>query len=39
MVLQTWLIESLKMYKISDKVLNFIMKSMKNWKVELVTGK
>ena len=32
---QTWIIECLKMYKISDKFINFIMKAIKNWKVEL----
>ena len=39
-ILQTWIIECQKIYKISDKVINFIMKSKKNWKVELtVSGK
>ena len=36
---QTWLIECLKMYKISDKIINFLAKAMKNWKVELSAGK
>ena len=26
------------MYKISDKIINFITSSMKNWKVELTAG-
>ena len=29
MVLQSWIINCLKMYKISDEVINFIKKSMK----------
>ena len=36
-VLQTWIIECLKTYKISNKVINFITEAMKNWKVELTT--
>ena len=32
---QTWIIERLKGYKISNKV---IMKAMQNWKVELTSG-
>ena len=35
MVLQSWIIDSLKMYEISDKVIKFSMEAMKNWKVEL----
>ena len=31
---QTWIIERFEMYKISNKVINFIMEIMKNWKVE-----
>ena len=38
MVLQTWMIKCLKMYKIPNKVLSFIMETMKNWKVELTGG-
>ena len=34
MVPQTWVIECIKMYKISDKVINFITRVMKSWKVE-----
>ena len=30
--------ECLKIYKISDKVINFITEAMKNWKVELKKG-
>ena len=40
MVRQTWIFEYLKMYKISDKIINFISNDLKNWKVELtVKGK
>ena len=39
MVPQSWIINSLKMYKISDDVLNFIEKTMKTWRVELTAGK
>ena len=35
MVPHSWIINSLKMYKISDKVINFIDKTMKTWRVEL----
>ncbi len=35
MVPQTRIIESLKMYKISNKVIKFNSEAMKNWKVEL----
>ena len=35
MVPQRWIIECLKMYKISNKVINFITRVMENWKVEL----
>ena len=38
MVLQSWIINCLKMYKISDKVINFIEKTMKTWIVELTAG-
>ena len=38
MVLHCWIINSLKMYKISDEVTNFIDKTMKTWRVELTTG-
>ena len=38
MVLQNWIINCLKMCKISDEVRNFIKKTMKTWKVELTAG-
>ena len=37
-VLQSWIINWLKMYKISDEVINFIEKTMKTWKEELTAG-
>ena len=38
MVRHSWIINSLKMYKISDEVINFIDKTMKTWRVELTAG-
>ena len=38
MVPHSWIINSLKMYKISDEVMNFIDKTMKTWRVELTAG-
>ena len=38
MVPQSWIINCLKMCKISDEVINFIEKTMKTWKVELTEG-
>ena len=35
MVPQSWIINCLKMYKISHETMNFIEKTMKNWRVEL----
>ena len=35
MVLQNWIINCLKMYKISNEVKNFIEKTMKSWRVGL----
>ena len=35
MLVQTWILEGLKMFKISDKVINSISKAIENWKVEL----
>ena len=35
MVLLSWIINCLKMYKISYETINFIEKTMKNWRVEL----
>ena len=38
MVSHSWIINRLKMYKISDEVINFIDKTMKTWRVELTAG-
>ena len=38
MVPQSWIINCLKMDKISDEVINFIEKTMKTWSVELTAG-
>ena len=38
MLLQSWIINCFKMYKISDEVINFIEKTMKTCKVELTAG-
>ena len=38
MVPQSWIINCLKMYKISDEVINFIEKTMKTLRVELTPG-
>ena len=38
MVPQSWIINCLKMYKIPHKTINFIEKTMKNWRVELTAG-
>ena len=38
MVLQCWIIDFLKMYKISGEVIKFIENTMKNRKVELTAG-
>ena len=35
---QSWIINYLKMYKISDEVINFTEKTMKAWRVELTAG-
>ena len=35
MLPQSWILHSLKMYKISHEVINFIEKTMKTWRVEL----
>ena len=35
MIPQSWIINCLKMYKISDEIVNFIEKTMKTWRVEL----
>ena len=38
MVSHSWIINSLKIYKISDEVINFIDKTMKTWRVEQKVG-
>ena len=38
MVPHSWIINWLKMYKISLEVINFIDKTMKTWRVELTAG-
>ena len=38
MVPRNWIINSLKMYKISHEVINFIDKTMKTGRVELIAG-
>ena len=38
MVLQSWIKNCRKMYKISHEVINFIEKTMKTWRVELTEG-
>ena len=38
MVLHSWIVNSLKMNKISDEVINFTDKTMKTWRVELTAG-
>ena len=38
MVPQSWIINCLKMYKISHEVINFIEKTMQTWIVELTAG-
>ena len=38
MVPQSRIINCLKMYKISHEIINFIQKTMKNWRVELIAG-
>ena len=35
---QSWIINCLKMYEISDEVINFIEKNMKTWKIKLTDG-
>ena len=38
MIPQSWIINYLKTYKISDEVINFIKKTMNTWRVELTAG-
>ena len=35
---QSWIINCLKIYKISDDIINFIEKTMKTWRLELTEG-
>ena len=37
-VLQNWIIDSLKLYKTFEQVIKFIAETMKNWIVKLTTG-
>ena len=39
MVPQRWIINCLKMYKITHEVINFIEKTMKTWREELIAGR
>ena len=38
MLPQSWILHSLKMYKISHEVINFIEQTMRTWRVELTAG-
>ena len=38
MVPQSWIIQCLKMYKISHEVINFIEKTIQTWRVEMTEG-
>ena len=38
MILLSWIIDCLKIGKISDKVIKFMTEAIKNWIVELTTG-
>ena len=38
MITQSWIINCLKMYKISHEVINFFKRTMKTWRVELAKG-
>ena len=38
-ILQRWIIDCLNKYKLSGEVINFIVKTMKTWKVELTAGR
>ena len=35
MVLQSWIINSLKIYKIYDEVIKFVKKTMENWRAKI----
>ena len=39
MVTQSWILHSLKMYKLSHEVINFIERTMKTWRVDLTAGR
>ena len=39
MALQMWIIEYLKMYKIFNKIMNFIMNALAKWKLELIVDR
>ena len=36
---QSWIVDCLRMYNISDDVIKFSRKVMKNWKVEMTEGR
>ena len=38
-VLQSWIINCLKMHKISAEAIKFIKKTMETWRVELTAGR
>ena len=38
MVMQSWIINCLKLYKISNKIIDFIEKTMRTWRVQLTAG-
>ena len=38
MIPQSWILHCLKMYKIPDQILQFIEKTIQNWRVELTAG-
>ena len=37
-ILETWIIECLIEFKIPEKVINFFLRAMENWKVALSVG-
>ena len=39
MVSQNWILHCLKMYKIPDRIVQFIEKTMQTWGVELTAGR
>ena len=38
MVPQSWILYCLKVYKISDQILQFIKKTIQTWRVKMTTG-